>query len=127
MSFFSPSKKIETIILFVYKIFFTHIGNYWFTTTSKGKPRLVCNGFGYTKHGGLKSNDFHLWRCDHEKKSSCRARAKLTEKGHISFKGLHNHQPPPLHYYKALASHPISPEQPPSVLSNLNNLTPDFV
>lgn len=89
--------------------FFTRLGSYWFTTTSKGKPRLICGGFGYTKHGALKYNEFHLWRCDHEKKASCRARAKMTDRG-LSLKGLHNHPPPPLDYYKALAS--------PSLLTN---------
>ncbi|KAL0280122.1 UNVERIFIED_CONTAM: hypothetical protein PYX00_001512 [Menopon gallinae] len=71
-------------------------GEYTMSTTIKGRPKLVCNGYayGHQVRNELK-NDFDKtkhWRCV-EKRIHCKAKLIMLSDKSLIIKGEHNHFP----------------------------------
>lgn len=66
--------------------------DYKFTTTLRGKPKIVCNGYSYTSHIVYKDDPHKYWYCNQRWKK-CKARGVLSPDGKLLLKGEHNHQP----------------------------------
>lgn len=66
-----------------------------FTSSKKGKPKILWNGFSYTHHFWKKDKDFvnqmKHWRCSSYVKTRCLAKAVMSVDGDMLFKGFHNH------------------------------------
>ena len=67
----------------------------YFTTTKRGKPKLILEGFGYVqdKRG---SNGMVYWRCEKRDTLNCRGRVKTSDGGDVVFApSAHCHAPDP--------------------------------
>ncbi|KAK6627193.1 hypothetical protein RUM44_009670 [Polyplax serrata] len=71
--------------------------NYMVSTTARGKPCILMDGYKYLCHILNKKQPNKYWQCDRYlgKQPACKVRALLKEDGRFCLNGPHNHPPNP--------------------------------